>query len=305
MSAWLVPVSRHLRFAQASGRSVETAFAKLQDAAIGGRLDKVVCEMRGPLVDVAAGDQLWFYTDDLEAGVCAYGRARKPTKTKKPTVTVAIDKARTRVLAADPLPAVTIRRWVPELRLGAVSLDLRPRALTVLESWQSERHERDIELLGPIGVTPWRASIKATAARQPARQPSCDDVVGPIARLLRSQDFAVGTLDAGAAEPWLVARRVRDVVAIDVERVGGAKARAVALGALGALREFRWRLEREAAREQRLRGSLWMAFVAKPHEEVISFLEDEEVLVSWQIRNGTVELTDRSKQRWYQYLGVR
>ncbi len=274
---------------------------KLQDAAIGGRLDKVVCELRGPLVDVAAGDQLWFYIDDLEAGVCAFGRARKPTKTKKPTVTVVLDKARTRVLAADPLPAVTIRRWVPELRQGAVSLDLRPRALTALESWQGERNERDVELLGPLGVTPWRASIKATAIPQPAR----DDVVGPIARLLRSQDFAVGTLDAGAAEPWLVARRVRDVVAIDVERVRGARARAVALGAFGALREFRWRLEREAVRELRLRGSLWMAFVAKPHEDVVAFLEDEEVLVSWQLRNGTVELTDRSKQRWYQYLGVR
>lgn len=301
MSAWLVPVSRHLRFAQASGRTVETAFAKLQDAALTGRLDKVVCEVRGPLVDVAAGDQLWFYTDDLEAGVFALGRARKPTKTQKPTVTVVLDKTRTRVLAADPLPAVTIRRWVPELRQGAVSLDLRPRALSVLEGWQRDRAERDVELLGPIGVAPWRAAIKATAARQPAR----DEVVGPMARLLRSQDFAVGMFDAGASEPWLVARRVRDVVAIDVERARGARARAVALGALGALREFKWRLERESARELRLRGSLWMAFVAKPHNDVVAFLEDEEVLVSWQHRNGAVELTDRSKQRWYQYLGVR
>jgi len=301
VSAWLVPVSRHLRFAQASGRTVETAFAKLQDAALTGRLDKVVCEVRGPLVDVAAGDQLWFYTDDLEAGVFALGRARKPTKTQKPTVTVMLDKTRTRVLAADPLPAVTIRRWVPELRQGAVSLDLRPRALSVLEGWQRDRAERDVELLGPIGVAPWRAAIKATAARQPAR----DEVVGPMARLLRSQDFAVGMFDAGASEPWLVARRVRDVVAIDVERARGARARAVALGALGALREFKWRLERESARELRLRGSLWMAFVAKPHNDVVAFLEDEEVLVSWQHRNGAVELTDRSKQRWYQYLGVR
>jgi hypothetical protein len=301
VSAWLVPISRHLRFAQASGRAVDTSFPKLQDAAIAGGLEKVVVELRGPLVDIAPGDQVWFYTDDLEAGVCAFGRARKSTKTKKPSVTVMLDKARTRVLAGDPLPAVTIRRWVPELRQGAVSLDLRPRALTVLESWQTERNDRDVELLGPLGVTPWRASIKGTPDRQPAR----DDVLGPIARLLRSQDFAVGMLDAGAAAPWLVARRVRDVVAIDVERVRGPRTRAVALCALGAMREFRWKLEREAARDLRLRGSLWMAFVAKPHEEVVAFLEDEEVLVSWQHRNGAVELTDRSKQRWYQYLGVR
>ncbi len=301
MSAWLVPVSRYVRFAQASGRTVENAFAKLQDAAIGGRLDKAVCELRGPLVDVAASDQLWFYTEDLEAGVFAIGRARKPTKTKKPTVTVALDKTRTRVLAADPLPAITIRRWVPELRQGSVSLDLRPRALTVLEGWQQERGERDVELLSPIGVVPWRSSIKAATAKQPAR----DDVVGPMARLLRSQDFAIGMFDGGGAEPWLVARRVRDVVAIDVERVRGARVRPIALGALGALREFKWRLERESVRELRLRGSLWMAFVAKPHDDLVAFLEDEEVLVSWQHRNGAVELTDRSKQRWYQYLGVR
>jgi hypothetical protein len=244
---------------------------------------------------------VWFYTDDIEAGVFAYGRARKPTKTKKPTAVIALDKARTRILAADPLPAVTIRRWVPELRQGAVSLDLRPRAMTVLEGWQRERGERDQELLGPIGAAPWRAAIKPTAVRQPAR----DEVVGPIARLLRSQDFAVGTFDGGAGEPWIVARRVRDVVAIDVERVRGPKARAVALGALGALREFKWRLERDSVRELKLRGSLWMAFIAKPHDDVVAFLEDEEVLVSWQHRNGAVALTDRSKQRWYQYLGVR
>jgi len=301
VSAWLVPVSRYLRFAQSSGRTVESAFGKLQDAALGGRLGRVICEVRGPLVDVTAGDQMWFYTDDLDAGVFAFGKARRPTKAKKPTVTVTIDRTRTRVLAADPLPAVTIRRWVPELRQGAVSLDLRPRALTVLEGWQRERADRDAEMLGGLGVTTWRAAIKGTGARQPAR----DDVYGPIARLLRSQDFAIGMYDGHGAEPWLVARRVRDLVVIDVERTRGLRARTAALSAIGALREFKWRIERESVRELRLRGSLWMAFVNKPHEDVVTFLEDEEVLVSWQQRNGAVELTDRSKQRWYQYLGVR
>ncbi|MEX0663652.1 MAG: hypothetical protein WD598_02635 [Acidimicrobiia bacterium] len=301
MSAWLVPVWRHLRFVQASGRTLENAFGKLQDAALGGRLGSVVCEVRGPLVDVAAGDQMWFYTDDLDAGVFAFGKAQRPTKTKKPTVTVTLDKARTRVLAADPLPAVTMRRWLPELHQGAVSLDLRPRALTVLEGWHRERAERDTEMLGVLGVTTWRATIRATGARQPAR----DDVLGPLARLLRSQDFAVGVFDGEGTEPWLVARRVRDVVAIDVERARGARARTDALSAFGPLREFKWRIERESVRELRLRGSLWMAFVNKPHDDVIAFLEDEDVLISWQQRNGAVELTDRSKQRWYQYLGVR
>ena len=51
--------------------------------------------------------------------------------------------------------------------------------------------------------------------------------------------------------------------------------------------------------------ALWLAFDARPPEEVATFLEDSGVLVSWCMRAGIVELTDRSKQRWYQYLGVR
>ena len=144
MSDWLVPVSRYVRFAQSSGHTVDNSFNALQDAVLAGRLSKVECDPRGPLVEVSAGDELWFYTSDLEAGVFAVGTARRPARTKRPVITVTIDKARTRLLAADPLPAGTIRRWVPELRQGAVGLDLRPRALAVLEGWQGERGERDV-----------------------------------------------------------------------------------------------------------------------------------------------------------------
>jgi hypothetical protein len=301
VSEWLVPVSRHVRFAQASGHTVETSFGKLQAAALSGRLGKVVCDVRGPMVEVGVGDQLWFSTDELGVGVFAVGRAGRPTKTKRPTLTVTIDRARTRLLVADPLPVGTIRRWVPELRLGAVGLDLRPRALAVLDGWQTERGERDAELLTPLGVVPWRTTLRAYGGAALAT----DEVLGPIARLLRSQEFAVGVLTTGdRPDPWLVARRVRDVVIIDVERLKTGRGRDEALAAIGPLREFRWKLEREPRGDLRVRTSLWIAFAGKPHEEVTTFLEDEDILVSW-LRSGTVELTDRSKQRWYQYLGVR
>lgn len=295
-----MPVSRYLRFAQASGHTVDNSFNALQQAALSGRLGKVDADLRGPLVEVSAGDELWFYTDDHEAGVFAVGRARKPTKAKNATVTVTIDRVRTRVFAADPLPAGTIRRWVPELRQGAVGLDLRPRALAVLDGWQGERGERDVDLLAPLGAVPWRA-----ATRSGSRSLARHEVLGPISRLLRSQDFAVGIVDTGdRPDPWLVARRVRDVVVIDVERLRRGRGRDEALSAVGPLREYRWRLEREPRGEYRLRTSLWIAFTSRPHEEVATFLEDDDILVSW-LRAGNVELTDRSKQRWYQYLGVR
>ena len=302
MSDWLVPVSRHVRFVQSSGRTVEPHYDALREAALAGRLARVDCEVRGPLVNLRSGDTVWCYTTELEVGVFAVGRARAATKGKRPTVPVAFDKTRTKVLAADPLPAVTVRRWVPELRQGAVSLDVRPRALAVLDAWQNGRGARDLELLAPIGALPWRtAATKGTKRAQPAQH----DIVAPIARLLRSQDFAVGLAHPTGAEPRLISRRVRDVVVVDVCRARGGGGRAEALDALGPLLMAQWRLEREAFEDARLRATLWMAFASRPHDDVTAFLEDSGILVSCLQRTGVVELTDRSKQRWYQSLGLR
>jgi hypothetical protein len=189
---------------------------------------------------------------------------------------------------------------VPELRQGAVSLDVRPRAHTVLDSWQHERGERDEALLAPLDATPWRAIGRSAKGAKVALH----DVIAPIARLLRSQDFAVGLEPPVRDEPRLLARRVRDVVVVDVCRVATGRGRDQALAAIGPLLQARWRIERDTS-DARLQATLWLAFSSRPQEELTTFLEDMGVLVSWCMRHGIVELTDRSKQRWYQYLGVR
>ncbi len=300
MSDWLVPVSRHTRFAQKSGRTLDHDFETLQAAIVAGRLGKVVCDVRGSLVELTSGDVVWFYTTDLDVGVFAVGRAGAATKGKTPTVTVTIDRTRTRLLAVDPLPAGTIRRWVPELRQGAVSLDVRPRAYAVLDAWQHERGERDVELLAPLDASPWRTAARTAKGAKAALH----DVIAPIARLLRSQDFAVGLETPVRAEPRLLARRVRDVVVVDVCRVGAGRGREEALAAIGPLLQAQWRIQRDTS-DTRLQVTLWLAFSARPNDDLATFLEDTGVLVSWCLRPGVVELTDRSKQRWYQYLGVR
>jgi hypothetical protein len=302
MSDWLVPVSRHVRFVQSSGRAVESGYHSLRAAALEGRLTRVVLDVRGPLVNMRAGDTVWCCTSELDVGVFAVGRARATSKEARPTITVMLERTRTKVFAGDPLPGAMIRRWVPELREGAVSLDLRPRALAVLDAWQRERGERDVELLTPIHATPWRATLgKKTRTGATA----VHDVVAPIARLLRSQDFAIGVDRSPTDEPRLLARRVRDVVVVDVCRLRDGGGRATALAALGPLLLARWQLEREAFDDARLRAVLWLAFSARPADEIAVFLEESGVLVSVLQRDGVVELTDRSKQRWYQALGVR
>ncbi len=310
MSEWLVPVSRRLRFADRTGRAVDSSFVALRDATLAGRLDRVTLEVRGPLVDVVAGDRVWFTTSELDIGVILVGRAQAPTMStpkagsrSKETlsIVVTLDRIKSRVFAADPLPSATIRRWVPELRDGAVHLDLRPRALATLDSWQHERAERDSELLASLGAAPWR-SVVSRGGKAPS--PAAHDVIGPIARMVRSQDFAIGVAKPLGREPRLLARRVRDVVIVDVCRAPGGRGREEALAVIGPLLEARWRVEREP-RDARLSVSLWVAFSARPHSDVVAFLEDAGVLVSWPQRGGLVELTDRSKQRWYQYLGLR
>ena len=326
MSEWLVPVSRWVRFFDRSGRVVEGSFDALQGAILAGRLDRFDVEVRGTLVDAVAGDTVWLYVPDGEIGVIAVGRAKAAVKSvskalgkasgKAPrkaggtkgvlaSFAVTVDRARSRTLGVDPLPAATIRRWVPELRQGSVRLDPRPRALTVLDAWVRERNARDVEMLASLPASPWRA---VAAKGEKGRALAVHDVVGPIARMLRSQEFAVGVgTSAGAtpsAEPRIVARRVRDVVVLDVCRVAAGRGRSVALATIGPLLESRWSIERER-RDAKLRVSLWVAFSARPHAEVVAFVEDSGLLVSWARRGGVVELTDRSKQRWYQYLGVR
>jgi hypothetical protein len=301
VSEWLVPVTRRLRFADRSGRPIDPTFDALRDATLAGRLDRVAVEVRGPLVDVGAGDRVWFTLPD--PGVILVGTARAPDRGTDAVITVTIDRTRSRIFAGDPLPAATIRRWVPELRDGAVHLDLRPRALGVLDAWQHERAERDVELLSSLGAVPWRtANAGGTKGKGPS--PAAHAVIGPIARLVRSQDFAIGLAKPVQRDPRLIARRVRDVVIVDVCPVKAGRGRDEAVAGIGPLLEARWRVEREP-RDARLAVSLWMAFSARPHGDVTLFLEDAAVLVSWPQRGGVVELTDRSKQRWYQYLGLR
>ena len=198
MSEWLVPVSRWVRFVGRGGRAVDGTFDAIQAEVLRGELDRFVCEVRGPLVDARPGDLVWCFIPEGDIGVVAVGRAKAATKGTQPTFAVAVDRPRSRALAADPLPAPTIRRWVPELRQGSVRLDPRPRALTVLDGWLRDRNARDVEMLASLPASPWRA----TATRgEKGLALAAHDVLGPISRMLRSQDFALGIGKGAGASP--------------------------------------------------------------------------------------------------------
>jgi hypothetical protein len=161
-----------------------------------------------------------------------------------------------------------------------------------------ERGERDDALLGPLGVQSWRARA---ARGSSGTRPVDDPVLATVVPFLRSQDFAVGLVarDGGTR---LVARRSRDLLVI--HGVGADRSRPDTYRAFGAVRAHRWSIER-AHGDLHARSWAWLAFTAKPVPDLIAFLEDESVIVTWRQAGGRVEMSDASKQRWYQQLGVR
>jgi hypothetical protein len=301
MSDWLLPLSRHTRFIDRNSRPVAPRLEAVRGAALDGRLASVAAEVRGPLADVATGDTIWLFWSEHDVGVMAVGRARarRTRRNRAPELPIGLDQTRTRALVVDPMPSVLVRRWLPDLRSGGTRLDVRPRALEAVRAWEKERRERDEALLRPLGVTTWRAR----AGKGRDHRPVDDSVLASAVPFLRSQDFSVG-LTTRDPVPRIVARRARDVLVVHGVRAPGERSRPDALSAFGALRGHRWALA-QAHADLRVRVFAWLAFAARPPSDIVAFLDDEGVLVTWLHGAGRVDMSERSKQRWYQQLGVR
>ncbi|HEV3450857.1 MAG TPA: hypothetical protein VG869_06590 [Acidimicrobiia bacterium] len=298
MADWLVPLSRRTNFIDRSGATLTPRFEVVRNAALAGELASVDVEVRGALADAEPGDTVWVLWSEHDVGVMAVGQVRRRHARHggAPELSVALDKARTRLLVVDPMPTVFVRRWIPDLR-GGSRLDHRPRAYEVIQSWEQERGARDDDLLRPLGLQSWRAR----AGRGTGDRPVDDPALASVVPFLRSQDFAVGVVarDGGTR---LVARRSRDLLVIHAVAVD--RDRAATYQGFGLVRAHRWSIERTHA-DLHVRAWPWLVYAAKPAAELIAFLEDEGVLVTWRQASGQVEMSDRSKQRWYRDLGVR
>jgi hypothetical protein len=303
MADWLVPLSSHTRFVDRNGRLMTPRFELVRRAALDRRLASVAAEVRGPLADVETGDTVWLFWTEHDVGVMAVGRARAPRtrRNRAPELPIALERARTRALVVDPMPSGVVRRWLSDVRPSpnGTRLDLRPRALEALRAWERERPDRDDALLRPLGVATWRAR----AGRGGRDRPVDDPVLSSAVPFLRSQDFSVGLTTRDDA-PRVVARRGRDLVVVHGVGTPGQRPRPDPLAAFGRLRGHRWALVHRHD-DLGLRVFAWLAFAARPSSETLAFLDDEGVLVTWLHGTGQVEMGERSKQRWYQQLGVR
>jgi len=302
MADWLVVVSRHTRLLDRNKRALSQDFSAVRKAAIEGRLASLATEVRGELAEVSPGDTAWAFWPDGVVGVMGMGRVQPPRARRggPPELIVAFDRARTRILAIDPLPASLVRRWLPDLRKSGSRLEVRSRALDSVRGWEHERANRDDTLLRPLHAAPWRA-----AATRGAKRAVDDPVLASVVPFLRSQDFAVGVATRHGA-PRIIARRSRDVLVVHAAgRSTGSGSRSEdATAAFGRLCEHRWSIERSSP-DLHAQVRSWLAFATRPPGDAVAFLEDEGVFVTWLQADGRVEMTTRSRHRWYEQLGAR
>jgi hypothetical protein len=300
MADWLVVVSRHTRLLDRNKRALSQDFIAVRKAAIEGRLASLATEVRGELAEVSPGDTAWVFWPDGDVGVMGMGRVQPPRARRggPPQLLVTFDRARTRVLAIDPLPASLVRRWLPDLRKSGSMLDVRPRALDSVRGWEQERATRDDALLRPLHAAPWRA-----AATRGTKRAVDNPVLASVVPFLRSQDFAVGVATRHAA-PRIIARRSRDVLVVHAAGRSTRSRSEDAAAAFGRLCEHRWSIERLSP-DLHVQVRSWLAFTTRPPGDAVAFLEDQGVFVTWLQGGRRVEMTQRSRHRWYEQLGAR
>ena len=122
-----------------------------------------------------------------------------------------------------------------------------------------------------------------------------DAVLVPIDSTLRSQGFDVGVPETASLRADLVGVRGGRAVVVEAKTIGrGATGRNEAREAFGQVHEYGWLLGKRGIRgDEQLR---WIAFDRRPDADVVEFLEDHDLIVSWP-DTGTFDCSSKSRRR--------
>ncbi len=258
-----------------------------------GVLARTISAGEGPLESgfrsMRPGDTLWLYADK---GVGVAGRATvvRLTGRPEPRVEFTLDRAPSRVLAQDPVSAQLVRRALPGVIDGPISLLEHPELRRSLEWWVHELGDRDERRLEPIGVPPMRRVLRDRAAL--LDEPS----LAALVRTLRAQDLALGVLSTRETGPMIVGRGELQLVVGGLVSGGSAIVPVQALRAAGVLAWNAWSLAQRVPGLE-LEPIVWFACRKAPNADVVRFLEYQGHSVSW-LQNGQIEFGPRTRLRW-------
>ena len=112
------------------------------------------------------GDVLWLY-GGTEVGIVGCATVQKVERNPEPSVSFALDRPTSRVLALDPMPASVARGSLPGPIDRPIPLAEHPELLQQLHWWVDGLEADDQARLEPLGLRTLRRSARPSARTPP------------------------------------------------------------------------------------------------------------------------------------------
>jgi hypothetical protein len=235
---------------------------------------------------IGPGDRVWVYYGraDGDLGVVGLATVRDVTDPEDGRADIELrwDKAATRRLLIDPVPASEVRRY---LRPRAAVANMAPHTALVNELLERAGRGK--------GRAPRKAAPKARSSTITYSPPASvtvrrrhDALIDPVRTRLETSGWSVDPFDVNPRRVDLAMRKGRHLLLMEFKTFN-ASPRAAVREAFAQLHEYRWRYERA---HPSLRRTIhpWSIFERRPDDDDVAFLEAFDVLVSW---------ADRSRRR--------
>ncbi len=291
MSDWLYPISSHARtwFEDASGATADVSYESFRDFIVDGSIKDDEWYLTSNFRQATAGDRMWVYTGDHDLGVIGVGTVlavREGSALYGPDgwyVEWRIDKTRSRRLCRQPFPASRVKAVLPDQKQAFMRLDSHPALVADLDDWVEHCDERADRVLKQFSLKK-RQVVTRRSGQAVTVDLRHDDILKPIDTLLRANGFTVGAVDTRPVTADLIGikpgSKTPTTVIVEGKTIPPRKGgREEARMAYGQVKEYAWRLRRKAGTQGR--QHLWVAFERRPANDVVAFLEDEGIIVSW------------------------
>lgn len=226
---------------------------------------------------VRPGDRVWVYYGhaDGDLGVVGLARVRRtsPPADGRADLHLRWDKARTRRLILNPVPAPFVRQFIWP-RAAVAGIHAHPKLVARLQ-----RHA-DLAPAGPTTKAPATAStITYTPPRRITVHRRHDALIGPVRTRLETCGWRIDPFVVRPRRVDLAMAKGKRVLLIEFKTIGRSTFQAVR-DAFAQLHEYRWRYRSLQPADGR-DIDMWAVLERRPEDDDVRFLEDLGLLVSW------------------------
>jgi hypothetical protein len=299
MNNWLYPISERAgrRFVDfRTNRSVPVSYENFRDYVISGRVKDRIWYLATGFRAMEQGDRVWIYLGDRDIGVIGVATAMSidlPSSRTKAAVHLRWDIEESLRLIAHPVAASIVRNYVHYPRRPALRLDNHRALLRQFSQQPAKQAASERAALKPLRLKPVRSLLVARESKHYRALLDHDSLLGAIARSLQRSGYGVGLLDTGSTQVDLAALKGRRIVIVEAKKISSPTGRSEGRAAFAQLHEYRWKIALRYRDPPKF--VLWAAFSRRPVTEVVEFLEDAGIAVSWKGPNVAFNSSSGSK----------